>query len=157
MADTKICTKCKKIKFLSEFYKTKTHKDGCKSWCKSCDINYSSSWAKNNKGRRSKQRKIYSKTVKDYHKKYNLKKYYISLAEFEEMEMIQNGVCAICGKEETYKNQYGNARLSVDHCHSSGKVRGLLCRCCNTGLGGFKDDVESLSNAIIYLIKSRGD
>ena len=157
MTTTKICTKCKKKKSVSEFYTSKQAKDGHKSWCKSCDIKCAAEWAKMNKDKRSKQRKIYSKTIKDYHKKYALRKYGISLAEFEEMEIKQNGACAICGKKEVHKNQWGNVRLSVDHCHISGKVRGLLCKNCNTGLGGFKDNIENLSKAISYLIRNKGD
>lgn len=58
----------------------------------------------------------------------------------------QKGKCAICLEEP--KTVRG---LHVDHCHQTGKVRGLLCHCCNTALGSFKDNAELLTKAINYL------
>ena len=64
----------------------------------------------------------------------------------------QHHVCAICGNVETARNPSGKIKpLSVDHCHKTGKVRGLLCRACNTLLGNAKDDVDVLISAISYL------
>jgi hypothetical protein len=54
----------------------------------------------------------------------------------------QSGKCGICEREET---------LYIDHCHSTGKVRKLLCLQCNTGLGNFRDDKALLGKAIEYL------
>ena len=65
--------------------------------------------------------------------------------EFKKMLIKQDNKCAICGNEETKR------RMSVDHCHKTGKVRGLLCQLCNTSLGGFQDDVNRLKKAIKYL------
>lgn len=65
----------------------------------------------------------------------------------EEYLLIFNatdGRCAICRSPD-------NRRLSIDHCHNSGSVRGLLCRKCNMGLGCFSDDPEILKRAIAYL------
>ena len=58
----------------------------------------------------------------------------------------QNGRCAICGRPET---EAGG--LAVDHCHATGKVRGLLCTLCNTALGKFRDRTDILRAAIRYL------
>jgi hypothetical protein len=64
----------------------------------------------------------------------------------------QDNRCAICRKPETSKHQSGTIRkLAVDHCHETGKLRGLLCTKCNTGLGLFNDDWLLLDNAIEYL------
>jgi hypothetical protein len=60
------------------------------------------------------------------------------------MEEKQEGKCLICKK---------TGKLVVDHCHSTKKVRGLLCNNCNVGLGAFKDNCEFLSDAVIYLKK----
>jgi hypothetical protein len=63
---------------------------------------------------------------------------YLSLIE------KSNGVCAICGKKE-------NKKLAIDHCHTTNKLRGLLCSKCNRGLGYFDDKIELLEKAIKYL------
>jgi Recombination endonuclease VII len=59
----------------------------------------------------------------------------------------QNGLCAICGNKESER------RLALDHCHDTGKIRGLLCGTCNTGIGMLKDSVELLEAATKYLSK----
>ena len=70
----------------------------------------------------------------------------ISLEQYNEMLKKQGSVCAIC-KEKCKSGK----NLAVDHCHTTGKIRGLLCSNCNRGLGLFTDDKIKLSNAIIYL------
>jgi uncharacterized protein YlaI len=62
----------------------------------------------------------------------------------------QKGCCAICGKHQTILNK----TLNVDHCHKTGKIRGLLCTNCNHGLGKFYDNAEVLKVAINYLNNS---
>lgn len=76
---------------------------------------------------------------------YYLKKYGMSKDDYAILLKKQNGGCAICSREEKGR------RLAVDHCHSSGKVRGLLCAACNTTLGKFNDDYELLEKAVLYL------
>lgn len=74
------------------------------------------------------------------------------------MHAAQGGRCAICRTPVANILEYdGDARLSthVDHCHTTGAVRGILCRDCNTGLGGFRDDPERLRAAMAYLETSR--
>ncbi len=71
----------------------------------------------------------------------------ITYSEFKELLRKQKNGCAICGEAETKR------RMSVDHCHRTGKVRGLLCQRCNTSLGGFKDNPALLKKAIKYLNK----
>jgi len=78
-----------------------------------------------------------------------LKKYGITKEDFDKMLEIQQGVCAICSNQERGK------RLSVDHCHKTGKVRGLLCSSCNTSLGRFNDDTKIMLKAISYIEKYR--
>lgn len=65
--------------------------------------------------------------------------------DYDNLSKSQDEKCAICGEKELFR------RLSVDHDHKTGKVRGLLCFDCNTALGKFKDDVEMLKKAISYL------
>lgn len=83
---------------------------------------------------------------KDFRKKYG-----IGYAEYEQMLAAQNGVCACCGLGET-KMQNGAVRLlSVDHNHTTGAVRGLLCGNCNMTIGYAHDDIAILRKAIAYL------
>lgn len=97
----------------------------------------------------------YSWRTKEHSDNYRLsKKFGISLQEYNIMLKKQNSVCAICNKEEVIKTKKGNLRkLAVDHDHKTGKVRGLLCSNCNTSLGGFQDDIDTLVKALKYLKK----
>lgn len=70
--------------------------------------------------------------------------------DYAEMLASQNGGCAICGDPP------GDRRLAIDHCHTTGEVRGLLCGPCNTSLGQFKDDPRLLLEAAKYVLRSRG-
>jgi hypothetical protein len=72
--------------------------------------------------------------------------YGISLQQFVAMLELQGGCCAICGHVQK--------RLSVDHDHNTGRVRGLLCGSCNNGLGRFKDNATALRKAAEYLDRS---
>jgi len=71
--------------------------------------------------------------------RYNLRK-----EHYNELIKIQGGRCAICNKE---------TNLNVDHCHSTGKIRELLCHSCNAGLGLFEDNKEILLAAAKYIQK----
>ena len=75
----------------------------------------------------------------------------LSESHYFELARAQEYVCKICLKPETACQNGTIKALSIDHCHETGKVRGLLCGRCNTGLGMFKDDINSLMNAIEYL------
>jgi hypothetical protein len=82
-------------------------------------------------------------------KEHNLKKSFgISLQNYKDKLKEQNNVCAICFKPELAARD-----LAVDHCHTTGKIRGLLCTNCNKLLGHAKDNVEILQSAINYLNK----
>jgi hypothetical protein len=75
----------------------------------------------------------------------------ISKVTYDAMMEKQNGVCAICGGVETHKYKGEVRGLSVDHCHTTGKVRALLCHSCNHGLGNFKDRSAVLRKAAEYV------
>lgn len=73
-------------------------------------------------------------------------RYNLSLADWNELLNKQHGACGIC--KEIPSNPED---LKVDHDHETGKIRGLLCNGCNIGLGSFKDNPNSLKNAITYI------
>lgn len=75
--------------------------------------------------------------------------YGLADSDYRRMLAEQNSLCAICGGPPTTARKH----LSVDHCHSTGKVRGLLCQHCNTGIGQLKDSPELLLKAHAYLLK----
>ena len=80
--------------------------------------------------------------------------YGITPTEYTKLKQKQGGVCAICGTDTpTLNHNETRPNLYVDHCHTSGAVRGLLCGSCNVGLGLFKDNPERLKAAIQYLTK----
>ena len=94
----------------------------------------------------------------DKNKKYRqeqflVKRYGINKQQYETILLYQNNVCAICKSINlNIDSRTGlNRKMAVDHCHSSGKVRGILCYQCNMGLGNFKDEPFILENALNYL------
>lgn len=75
-------------------------------------------------------------------------KYGLRYEELEKMLANQGGVCGIC---ETPLTFHPKATACVDHCHSSGEVRGILCRKCNAAIGALGDTASSIKKAISYL------
>jgi hypothetical protein len=95
---------------------------------------------------REKNRKVLSDKQRE-------KTFGITRHEYAEMFHSQNGVCAICSKPETATRNGKIKALAVDHDHQTGKVRGLLCSDCNTGIGKLKEDRSIFISAIRYLDK----
>ena len=92
-------------------------------------------------------------------RRYRLKTYGLTISAFDKLFKGQNGKCAICGLELVDENDKGrkvsNAYPRIDHCHETGKIRGLLCNRCNIAMGTFEDDIELLGNAVAYLSRAR--
>lgn len=141
---SKRCTTCKDTKPLTDFYSDRTRGDGRQVRCKPCE-------------RKIRQAKREANPV--YYMGEKLVKYFKGMTyeqavlTYNEILKSQNGVCAICKEKETELSTYSGLprRLCVDHCHTTGKIRGLLCKQCNAGLGNFKDNTVSITNAITYL------
>lgn len=74
-----------------------------------------------------------------------VRRYGLTVDDYWKMFDEQGGRCAICQEAR------GRRELAIDHCHTTGRVRGLLCNRCNPGLGNFRDDVARLRAAIAYL------
>jgi len=79
--------------------------------------------------------------------------YNLTKEDYEKLLLKQNNQCAICKNEksQTSKTEW----LFVDHCHETGKIRGLLCNQCNIGIGSFKDNISLMENAIKYILNSK--
>jgi hypothetical protein len=85
---------------------------------------------------------------KDKVKVSNLKnKYNLTLDQYNKMLSDQNNSCKVCNTHESKLTR----KLSVDHCHTTGKVRGMLCSACNTSLGQLKEDTKIMQKLIEYV------
>jgi hypothetical protein len=76
-------------------------------------------------------------------------KYGITDGEYESLSALQSHVCAICSAAPKGRK----TRLCIDHCHDSGRIRGLLCDACNRGIGLLGDDPRRLAAALVYLAR----
>jgi hypothetical protein len=142
------CNDCKLDKPESAFSKDSATRTGLRRYCRECAATLykrdyasrpdyhkkrSSDWAKKN----PEKRKLIQKNAD------LMQLYGISLVDYEARKASQGGQCKICG-----------GPLSpgcVDHCHATGRIRGILCTGCNTGIGGLKDSIPNLLSAIAYL------
>lgn len=145
----KTCTKCKLVKLISYYNRDKYAKDGYYPSCRSCNAH-----KRVDRIKKASYDKQHRKTL-------GLKKaanqYKVTEAYLIQMLADQKEVCAICKLPETNLHQSGSImRLAVDHCHTTGKVRGFLCQKCNQGLGMFRDNPVLLRDAIEYLSKTVG-
>jgi hypothetical protein len=116
-------------------------------------------WRKNNPEKYKKAVAAWRARNPSYEETLKLKlRYGITPQDYEQMHQAQNGLCAICGNPETARHNKSNEvqKLAVDHCHKTGKVRGLLCQDCNRGIGKFKDSVILMEKAIKYLNLTTG-
>lgn len=158
----KKCTKCNELRQETDYYianKTKgTRKIICKYCCqlkiKQDRIANPESWKKIEARRKKKWAEKYRDRCRDSRLKYE---YGIDSVTYDEMLKHQDNVCAICLQPETKLHKVTGSlkRLAVDHCHVTGKVRGLLCFDCNSSLGKFKDSIDNLQRAIEYLNKNK--
>src|ERR1035438_897110 len=139
----KICKECKVEKPVTEFW-VRSDKHYVKkgnyyySYCKPCSLARHRDWNKTPNGIISKKTTV-------------VKRYGLTIKEYDKMVKTQNGLCAICHKPEKALNRGNLTNLSPDHNHITKKVRGLLCRKCNDLLGRAEDSIELLQNSIEYL------
>lgn len=111
---------------------------------------YNIKYCEENLDRRRKASVQYSKTKngKLSGRRCTIKKYGITLVDYNRMFAAQNGCCGICGRHQTeFKKS-----LAVDHNHTTGQIRGLLCISCNTGLTVVEDE-NRMKNSLVYLAK----
>lgn len=127
----KRCSRCQVDKPPNQFWKDSSRHDGLNHNCNTC------SSAKFKKWKDEHPRHVKSHRLKAL--------YGITQDEFDVMAEELNHTCPICLKE---------GPLAVDHCHDTGKIRGLICRQCNSGLGFLGDNVETVRNLLKYMEKS---
>jgi hypothetical protein len=145
---TKTCPKCEQDKYFSEFGKDKSKKSGLSSYCKKCASSNRLQNYKSSIGKHKEKLKEYYKKNKDKSRSYSLKNLYgLSVEQYNEIKFMQGGSCKICKTHESNLKR----KLFVDHCHTTGSVRGLLCQSCNTMIGNAKDNILVLQAAINYL------
>lgn len=123
----KDCALCGKDVILDHFHRNPQRKDKRGSYCVDCVRQLSQKWSR-------------TATVGQYG---------MTEQEYEDMAAAQGYKCRICERPAA-NERYG--KLSIDHCHSTGVVRGLLCMYCNTALGKFRDNPRVLLRAAQYLL-----
>lgn len=142
VSSTKRCSECGIVKNIDNYYYHHWTKDNRMHMCIECHAVRTES-APRGIGTPEERRARTSRNTQ-------LKSDYgINIDEYEAMEKSQNYSCKICGGKQT-----DGRGLAVDHCHSTGKIRGLLCSKCNRALGGFNDDPELLDKAKNYLLEN---
>ena len=144
---TKVCIRCGEEKALSLYNNNRFHKDGKYNYCRACNAKACSEYHK-------------LKKSGEWTKKCNIERTHnLTMEDYNNLLAHQNGVCAICKQPETavFKNTRGKETtvkdklLAVDHCHTTGKIRGLLCSKCNTAIGLLKEDLNLVLAAGVYL------
>lgn len=149
----KTCNVCDIEQPLAEFWAHPENRGGKCHYCRTCG-------GAKNRANRLKNREVALERDRQYRRRkyaedpnfqrrYDLKRYGLSLEQYDAMYEDQGGCCAICGVAET---EAPKGRLHVDHDHATGVVRKLLCHGCNTGLGGLRHDPELLILAAKYLV-----
>lgn len=138
----KPCKSCKITKPLTEFFKDKALKDKHASKCKLCKTKSTYEWREKNKDHYNAKMRAYHK--ENYHTE-RLYRYNLSREAYNSMLEHQKGLCKLCGKA----NESTKRSFAIDHCHTSGKVRGILCYGCNR-LMVLLDDEILLAKAIAY-------
>jgi hypothetical protein len=133
----KKCYLCKTIKECDSFYKSKTGAQKRRGECKQCSNNVTKNY----------QAK-YPELKKTYDQNHRLKNIFgITIEQYTELGNKHGWKCCICEKTETENKR----KLAIDHDHSTGRIRGILCGNCNRGIGNLKDSVSLLQKAINYL------
>jgi hypothetical protein len=133
----KKCGHCQEEKPITMFTKNKVSKSGYASHCLKCEA-----------VRTRNKRKGNPRSARETMLRY---KYGISEGVYLDLLMAQNETCKICKIHASSLDK----PLYVDHCHTTGLIRGLLCHSCNSGLGYFKDDIFRMEEAIVYLKRSK--
>jgi hypothetical protein len=137
----KLCSKCDQTKAVSQF-RTRRDRVHPASICRDCDVLNKTVYYKRN-GTTTE----YKRHARQGHLR---RKFGLTEEKFLQLLQDQGGKCAICGISPDESTR----RFHVDHCHTTGAVRGILCFKCNSGLGSFDDKKGLLRAALSYLDRS---
>jgi CRISPR/Cas system-associated protein Cas10 (large subunit of type III CRISPR-Cas system) len=162
--DFKDCGWCGIAKPLDDFYRMSSGKQGVRPECKACTREYRRRWYAQNREReiarvhewqRENADRVNARSA-EYRKKpgraramrdlYYRRTFGLTADDVDQLIAKQNGCCAICGRSPQRL-----ASLHLDHDHTTGQIRGVLCSTCNQGLGQFKEDPTLLEAAAAYL------
>ena len=117
--------------------------------CSACKPIIAAEWYKKNAARCRATHKIWNDKNQDYRRQQRLERRYgITHEDYLQMLVRQAGVCAVCSRPEAL-TRYG--RLSIDHNHETGEIRGLLCDGCNASLGHLQEDPETIRKLADYI------
>lgn len=153
-ATEKACSRCKEVKPLIAFSKNRASFDGFQPLCKECDAARKGRFHRTDplryRERNNQWKQENGARYRELQKRHYLKsKYGLTQDQYDTLFEQQGGRCAICRKEGKRVNGIGP--LEIDHDHTTGAVRGLLCRSCNMGIGIFCDDTDWMRAAITYI------
>lgn len=146
--ERKTCTSCGKTKKINQFTKSNRVKSGYASTCKKCDAKKSREYRQRNQ----KKVKEYNNSPERVRRNYETKvqrKYGLEMTDIERMLEQQDHKCSICSVDIGISADEHTA--VVDHCHTTGEIRGLLCNWCNRGLGHYEDSPSLFRKAAEYL------
>jgi len=139
----KWCFNCKKVKNVEDFFRHKHAAGGLQGVCKVCSLARRRKWNKSNIDK-----------VQSYNIKGRLKRDFgLEIEVYNALVEKQGNLCAVCNKPEEVRQNGHIKSLAVDHNHTTGKIRGLLCNNCNRTLGLLGDSQDILKKMIDYLAK----
>lgn len=160
----KTCERCKQTKSVDRFEEYKNNRERADGTiytysyrgkrCRECNDQLRKEREERKFGKQGRLNYIAKRS-----RKCNVKNMYgLEWKEYEALKELQDHKCEICKMEiqdyfETKNPPGDRGEIVIDHCHDTGRVRGLLCKTCNSGLGFFKDNPEFLRNAAAYIEK----
>lgn len=149
----KVCKDCFETKPHASFSRQAGYRDGYRSNCKDCVTLRAKRWCQANPERAAAgKRRHYEVNGDEVRARVRdlalTRRYGITRSQYDEQLVAQGHRCAICGSDEP-GSKY--RRFAVDHCHRTGRARGLLCNPCNIGMGRFADNADLILAARIYV------
>ena len=139
----KKCWKCGETKHVGQFNKNRSKEDGMATECRECNRKIMREYSQRPGAKEKANARSQSHYINGRGRSLYLERTYgITDIDYDAMKKKQGGLCLLCEKKK---------KLVVDHCHETGRVRGLLCIACNLALGKLGDTQLSLQKAVDYL------